>query len=90
MFCIQDERVLNQLIHGVRVLDLRVGHYPMTPELWWANHGVVRLRPLHQVLDDVIFFVNMTKEIVVLDFHRFPVGKTDISPLVAIIKTHNP
>ncbi|KAG8284930.1 uncharacterized protein LOC124357761 isoform X2 [Homalodisca vitripennis] len=84
----QDERVLNQLIYGARVLDLRIGYYPSTPEIWWANHGVVRLRPLVQVLDDVKLFANMTEEIVVLDFHHFPVGFQSDSWLVhqALVK----
>lgn len=66
---------MNQLIYGARALDLRVGYYPTDSEVWWANHGVVRLRPLSQVLDDIILFVNMTKEFVILDFHHFPVGE---------------
>ncbi|XP_049766806.1 PI-PLC X domain-containing protein 1-like [Schistocerca cancellata] len=70
----QEESVLWQLAFGVRYLDLRVAYYPLTDEVWWLNHGLVRFRPLADVLQQVLTFVENTQEVVVLDFHEFPVG----------------
>nr|CAD7446438.1 unnamed protein product [Timema bartmani] len=70
----QEEDVLSQLTYGIRYLDLRVGFYPFRNPVWWVNHGVVRLHPLQEFLDDVKKFVRSTQEIVLLDVHGFPVG----------------
>lgn len=70
----QDDSVYLQLNHGIRYLDLRVGHYPDTPEKFWINHDMFRIRPLGEILADVKRFVRETKEVVFLDFHRFPIG----------------
>nr|CAD7258558.1 unnamed protein product [Timema shepardi] len=70
----QEEDVLSQLTYGIRYLDLRVGFYPFRNPVWWVNHGVVRLHPLQEFLDDVKKFVRSTQEIVLLDVHSFPVG----------------
>jgi len=67
----QDESVIEQLIHGARYLDFRVGFYK---GIWWLNHGIAKVHPLEHVLDDILLFLNHTKEIVVIDFHNFPVG----------------
>ncbi|GLH13056.1 Uncharacterized protein GBIM_17704, partial [Gryllus bimaculatus] len=52
-----EEDIGTQLRLGVRYLDIRVGHYPSTSARWWVNHGVVRLHPLQDVLDDVKDFI---------------------------------
>ncbi|KAK9498981.1 hypothetical protein O3M35_003508 [Rhynocoris fuscipes] len=70
----QDETVLEQLIHGARYLDFRIGYYKGT---WWLNHGVFQVQPLEHVLDDVKEFLDNTKEIVIIDIHAFPAGFTD-------------
>ncbi|XP_012284591.1 PI-PLC X domain-containing protein 1 isoform X2 [Orussus abietinus] len=70
----QDEDILSQLIYGVRYLDIRVGHYPNTEELWWGNHGFVQIRPLQTVINDVKTFLANTQEIVIFDIHEFPIG----------------
>ncbi|ODM98013.1 PI-PLC X domain-containing protein 1 [Orchesella cincta] len=75
-YCHEDS-IYEQLIHGIRSLDVRVGHYPNFAEKWYTNHGDVRIRPLQPLLDDVKKFVAETGEIVLLDFHRFPVGFTN-------------
>ncbi|XP_031839276.1 PI-PLC X domain-containing protein 1 isoform X1 [Nomia melanderi] len=76
----QDTDILGQLIHGVRFLDIRVGHYPLSSEIWWTNHGpLYRSVPLKTVIDQVKQFLNNTEEIVIMDFHEFPVGFNDIA-----------
>ncbi|XP_014478082.1 PREDICTED: PI-PLC X domain-containing protein 1-like [Dinoponera quadriceps] len=70
----QDVDVLAQLIHGVRYLDIRVGHYPFTNTVWWANHGLFRATPMQNVVDQVKTFLNNTNEIVIFDVQEFPVG----------------
>ncbi|KAL1131867.1 hypothetical protein AAG570_011478, partial [Ranatra chinensis] len=69
----QDESIMEQLIHGARYLDLRISQ---KKGKWWLNHGVFRIHPLEYILMDIKEFLRHTKEIIVLDFHRFPKGKT--------------
>ncbi|KAK7871441.1 hypothetical protein R5R35_010827 [Gryllus longicercus] len=71
----QEEDIGTQLRLGVRYLDIRVGHYPSTSARWWVNHGVVRLHPLQDVVDDVKDFIrNHPNEVVIFDVQEFPVG----------------
>jgi len=70
----QDESVYNQLMHGIRYLDIRVGYYTTGSEKFWINHDFYRMRPLSSLVNDVKKFVQESKDIVILDFHRFPVG----------------
>ncbi|XP_066999455.2 PI-PLC X domain-containing protein 1 [Anabrus simplex] len=80
----QDTDVWGQLVHGVRYLDLRVGYYPSKGKAttghshanrFWVNHDLIRVGPLLPVLHDIKQFLNASKgELVILDFHRFPVG----------------
>ncbi|KAL6422788.1 hypothetical protein ACFW04_010766 [Cataglyphis niger] len=70
----QDVDVLAQLIYGVRYLDIRVGHYPNTNSIWWANHGVFKSVPMQNVVNQVKTFLNNTNEIVIFDIQEFPVG----------------
>jgi hypothetical protein len=70
----QDDDIKSQLLHGVRYLDLRIGYYRSNDEKFWANHGITRIQPLSDVLQQVRAFVDATDEIVVLDFQEFPVG----------------
>ena len=74
----QDEDVWTQLLFGVRYLDLRVSYYPESPEKFWIVHDFVRLNPLHEVVSDVRRFMSVTKEMVILDFHRFPQGSFEV------------
>uniref|UniRef100_A0A0A9YT85 PI-PLC X domain-containing protein 1 n=2 Tax=Lygus hesperus TaxID=30085 RepID=A0A0A9YT85_LYGHE len=67
----QDESILEQLIHGARYLDFRIGRYPSG---FWLNHDIARVHVLEFVFEDVKLFLNNTKEIVVIDLHAFPVG----------------
>lgn len=71
---LQDVDVLAQLIYGVRYLDIRVGHYPNTNSIWWANHGVFKSVPMQNVVNQVKAFLDNTNEIVIFDVQEFPVG----------------
>ncbi|XP_044581905.1 PI-PLC X domain-containing protein 1-like [Cotesia glomerata] len=70
----QDEDVLAQLIYGARYLDIRVGRYPNSDEIFWGNHGPIRIVPLRDVIRDVKLFLDNTNEIVIFDIQEFPVG----------------
>lgn len=70
----QDDDIMSQLIHGIRYLDIRVGYYRSNNEKFWANHGISRLHPLSDILQQVKEFIDGTNEIVILDFQEFPVG----------------
>jgi hypothetical protein len=73
--CLKEENILSQLIYGVRYLDIRAAYYEDRDTEWWVNHGLISIHPLQTVLDDVRTFLQNTNEIVILDFHEFPVGK---------------
>ncbi|XP_053996108.1 PI-PLC X domain-containing protein 1-like isoform X1 [Hylaeus anthracinus] len=76
----QDIDILGQLIHGARYLDIRVGHYPSTDEIWWTNHGAFyRSVSLKTVIDQVKQFLENTEEIVIFDLHEFPIGFDNIT-----------
>ncbi|XP_050461612.1 uncharacterized protein LOC126856794 isoform X1 [Cataglyphis hispanica] len=83
----QDRDVWTQLVHGIRYLDIRVGYYPSIPNgtaldeegnhvnRFWVNHDVIRITPLSEILKDVRNFLDAARgEVVIMDFHRFPVG----------------
>ncbi|KAK0084684.1 hypothetical protein PV325_006594 [Microctonus aethiopoides] len=84
----QDRDVWTQLVHGIRYLDIRIGHYPPIPHnitniddltnhagRFWVNHDVIRINPLLAIIKDVRNFLDVARgEVVIMDFHRFPVG----------------
>lgn len=83
----QDRDVWTQLVHGIRYLDIRVGYYPSRPNgtalgeesnsvnRFWVNHDVIRITPLSAIIKDVRNFLDVARgEVVIMDFHRFPVG----------------
>lgn len=70
----QDEDIRGQLLAGIRYLDIRPAYYPLGKIRFWVNHGVSRVQPMEQVLRDISEFVRETNEIVIVDFHQFPVG----------------
>lgn len=42
---------------------------------FWVNHDLIKVRPLLPILREIKQFLSKARgEIVVLDFHRFPVG----------------
>ena len=73
----QDESVFNQLAHGIRYLDLRVMYTVHKNVSFWMAHDILQLPwTLEQILLQVKEFLQATaKEVVILDFHRFPLGK---------------
>ncbi|XP_034951432.1 PI-PLC X domain-containing protein 1-like [Chelonus insularis] len=75
----QDEDILAQLIYGTRYLDIRVGRYPNNKMIFWGNHGLIRIVPLQNVIDDVKLFLGNTDEIVIFDVQEFPVGFKSIA-----------
>ncbi|XP_012232583.1 PI-PLC X domain-containing protein 3 isoform X2 [Linepithema humile] len=87
----QDRDVWTQLVHGIRYLDIRVGYYPSISNgttfdeegnnvsRFWVNHDILRMTPLSEILRDVRNFLDAARgEVVIMDFHRFPVGFEDM------------
>lgn len=70
----KSDDITNQLMHGVRYLDIRVGYYRATDPQFWVNHGISRQQPLSKILREVRDFVLETNEIVIFDVQEFPVG----------------
>ncbi|KZS17294.1 PI-PLC X domain-containing protein 1 [Daphnia magna] len=70
----QDEDIFHQLAYGIRYLDVRVGYYPEREDKFWLNHNYARVNPLRFLIEDLKTFLEATQEVVILDFHRFPVG----------------
>ncbi|GIY44440.1 PLCXc domain-containing protein [Caerostris darwini] len=70
----QDEPVFNQLVYGIRYIDLRIWHEGASKRASsiWITHDVfhVGLPFLKDVLHQVKDFVLATKEIVIIDIHR--------------------
>uniref|UniRef100_A0A182QR16 Phosphatidylinositol-specific phospholipase C X domain-containing protein n=1 Tax=Anopheles farauti TaxID=69004 RepID=A0A182QR16_9DIPT len=70
----QDDDIYRQLLLGVRYIDLRVGYYKNSPTPFWANHGISRLHPLENILQQIKRYAQDTNEIIVVDVQEFPVG----------------
>lgn len=73
----QDQIIWTQLVFGIRYLDLRVGYYKN--DGFFINHDLIRITPLRPALQQIRKFLEVTDEIVLLDFHRFPYP-TDFTP----------
>ena len=73
----QGEDIFTQLLFGVRYLDIRVSYFNDTPEKFWLVHDFIKMNPLYEAIHAVKRFLRMTKELVILDFHRFPFGFVD-------------
>ncbi|XP_023219772.1 uncharacterized protein LOC111621764 [Centruroides sculpturatus] len=74
MFMCQDEDIWNQLMYGIRFLDLRVTYRNIkgNPEVFWITHSLIRMNlTVREVLRTVKKFLESTNEIVIIDFHRF-------------------
>lgn len=78
-----DESVFNQLVYGIRYLDLRVSYEPVKDhaQKLWIVHGILRTQiTLDNVLQQVKRFLDATThEVVIIDFHRFEKGFDDHS-----------
>lgn len=74
----QDENIFNQLIYGIRHLDLRIGYSKVKQrsETLWIYHDIFRTDlSLNEVLEQVKLFLDLTShEVIIMDFHRFTVG----------------
>jgi len=74
----QDENIFNQLVFGIRYLDLRVGYSKVKQraERLWIYHDIFRTEvSADEVFEQVRKFLDLTThEIVIMDFHRFTVG----------------
>jgi hypothetical protein len=66
----------------VRYLDIRAAYYKNREDVWWVNHGAMPIHPLKTVFDDVQTFLQNTNEIVILDFHEFPVGERYLCDII--------
>ncbi|CAK1585387.1 unnamed protein product [Parnassius mnemosyne] len=85
----QDRSIWAQLVHGIRYLDFRIAYYEFYPnkdERYWLNHNLIRVRPLVPLLKEIRAFLDVTKEVVFLDAHHFPVGfyEPDGSPIRSV------
>lgn len=44
---------------------------------FWLNHDLIKVRPLMGVIEEIKdFMMTSPEEVIILDFHRFPVGFT--------------
>lgn len=77
----QDKDVLEQLISGVRYLDLRPAFY----DEYWINHGSYQMNPMKNIINDVKEFLDNTEEIVILGFKEFYKGKCDLMRILYFI-----
>ncbi|CAG4929989.1 unnamed protein product [Colias eurytheme] len=76
----QDRSIWAQLVYGIRYFDFRIAYYDFYPRLedrYWLNHNLIRVRPLLPLLREIKAFLDLTKEVVFLDAHHFPVGFYD-------------
>ncbi|KAG7160236.1 PI-PLC X domain-containing protein 1-like 2 [Homarus americanus] len=70
----QDQSLWQQLVLGVRYMDMRIAYYPNTVEKFFVNHDQVRIAPLQPYIDNVVAFMTQTEEIVIFDIHKLPHG----------------
>lgn len=70
----QDDSIRDQLLQGVRYIDLRPAYYALLKPPFYANHGIIIFHQLKVILDQVRDFALKTKEIIILDAHEFPFG----------------
>lgn len=74
----QDESIFNQLLYGIRHLDLRIGYSKVKhrSEKFWIYHDIFRTEnSADEVFDQIKRFLDLTShEIVIMDIHRFTVG----------------
>ncbi|CAK1555314.1 unnamed protein product [Leptosia nina] len=76
----QDRSIWAQLVHGIRYFDFRIAYYDFYDRIedrYWLNHNLIRVRPLLPLLREIRAFLDVTREVVFLDAHHFPVGFYD-------------
>ncbi|XP_039275770.1 PI-PLC X domain-containing protein 1-like [Nilaparvata lugens] len=68
----QNENIREQLISGIRYLDVRV---KKDSKGYWTTHGYITMEKLDVILAQVVEFVSNTeKEIVIIDIHQLQSG----------------
>ncbi|RZF41870.1 hypothetical protein LSTR_LSTR005332 [Laodelphax striatellus] len=68
----QDQDIKEQLISGIRYLDIRV---KKDSKGYWTTHGYVTMEKLDEILAQIVEFVlNTEKEIVIFDIHQLQSG----------------
>ncbi|XP_055932459.1 PI-PLC X domain-containing protein 1-like [Argiope bruennichi] len=74
----QEESIWNQLVFGIRYLDLRVAYSQTSDspnEKFWITHSSFKTDiTVMDVVRQVKEFLKATREIVIMDFHRFVNG----------------
>lgn len=70
----QDEHFWQQLVFGIRYVDVRIAYYNSTTEKFYVNHGDVRIAPLQVYIDDIADFMSQSDEIVIFDVHSLEHG----------------
>ncbi|XP_075227262.1 uncharacterized protein LOC142327811 [Lycorma delicatula] len=74
----QDTSIIEQLVLGIRYLDIRVLYRDNVNE-YWTGHGLIFIQKLDDVIDQVVEFVSKTeKEIVIFHIHEFLRGITSM------------
>ena len=53
----QAEDVWDQLLYGIRYLDLRVSYHANTAEKFWLNHDLVKMNPLYKTVQVRLYFI---------------------------------
>ncbi|XP_055603736.1 PI-PLC X domain-containing protein 2-like [Uranotaenia lowii] len=70
----QYDNIRQQLLRGVRYIDLRVGYTPLIRPFFWSAHGALNWRQLTVDLDQIRQFALETKEIIIVDMHNIENG----------------
>lgn len=76
----QNLDVWHQLVFGIRYLDFSVGYFRSfhnSLDIWgrfWVFNENHEISPIFPILDDILRFVEVSKEIVILDFRKFAYG----------------
>ncbi|XP_063930654.1 PI-PLC X domain-containing protein 1-like isoform X2 [Zophobas morio] len=69
----QDKSIWQQLVYGIRYFDIRVGRYGNTSDGLYINHAFIKCTELLPELQSAATFIRKSpKEVIILDFHRFP------------------
>lgn len=53
----QDESIWNQLVYGIRYLDVRIGYYPDQKDKFWLNHDYARINPITELITSLQAFL---------------------------------
>jgi len=67
----QEEDLLNQLLWGVRFLDIRVGYYHTLEEKFWLVHGIIKTHPMSEGLEQVKEFLRSSRDVIVFEINGF-------------------